>query len=189
MQAGELGDDHELSAYAREYANMVIDGEEWALTPEDVDLTKITFETSTRMQRQNGLFSVDQAGNETIRVSEKTHNRAGFEAIRETIRHELVHAYQHQSANCKIDHGDSFTRWVDELDLSGRCSTHYEVRPEDYKYSFYCTGDCGFIGGRYRWSKAVRYAIDGYQVCAHCESTLRVESQDGILTEIPETTA
>lgn len=184
--AGQLGDAHELSERARQYANDVIFGEEWSLTPEHIDLNRVTFETSTRMQRQHGVCSSDGSGNSTIRLSEQTYERAGFEAMEETVRHELVHAHQHQTPGVDPGHGDSFIQWVEPLDLSGRCSTHYEKQPEDYKYRFYCVQGCGFIGGRHRWSKAVGRAIRGKQVCGTCESELSVEGPNGVLDEVPE---
>lgn len=184
--AGHLGDSRTLSERAREYANYVINGEEWPLTPDHVDLSRVTFETSTRMDRQHGVCSYDGNGQSTIRLSETTYERAGFEAMKETIRHELVHAYQQQTAGVESGHGDSFTRWVEPLALSGRCSTHYDKSPGDYKYQFYCTQGCGFIDGRHRWSKAVAQAIRGDLVCGDCDSNLRVGGPDGTLEEVPE---
>jgi predicted SprT family Zn-dependent metalloprotease len=184
--AGHLGDAHELSERARQYANEVIFDNEWALTPDHVDLARVTFETSSRMQRKHGVCSADGSGNSTIRLSEKTYERAGFEAIKETIRHELVHAYQQQTSGVDPGHGDSFKQWVDPLNLSGRCSTHYDTQPEDYKYRFYCLQGCGFIGGRHRWSKAVQRAITGNLFCGECDSDLRVEGPNGVLDEVPE---
>ena len=184
--AGHLGDSHDLSERARQYANEVIFGDEWPLTADHVDLSRVTFETSTRMQRKHGVCSSDGAGNSTIRLSEKTFERAGFEAMEETIRHELVHAYQHQTSGVEPGHGDSFKEWVGPLNLSGRCSTHYDTQPEDYKYRFYCLQGCGFIGGRHRWSKGVQRAIRGNLVCGECDSDLRVEGPNGVLDEVPE---
>jgi predicted SprT family Zn-dependent metalloprotease len=184
--AGHLGDSHDLSKRAREYAATVINGEEWPLTPDHVDLSRVIFETSTRMERQHGVCSYDGHGQSTIRLSETTYERAGFEALKETIRHELVHAYQQQTTGVKPGHGESFTQLVGPLDLSGRCSSHYETPPDDYKYRFYCTQGCGFIGGRHRWSKAVARAIRGNLVCGDCDSDLRVDGPDGTLEEVPE---
>lgn len=183
---GHLGDAHELTERARAYANEVIFGDAWLLTPDHVDLSRLTFETSTRMDRQHGVCSYDGQGHSTIRLSETTYDRAGFEAMQETIRHELVHAYQQQTPGIDPGHGDSFTRWVDPLDLSGRCSSHYETQPDDYKYRFHCTQGCGFIGGRHRWSKAVAQAIRGDLVCGDCDSDLRVDGPDGTLEEVPD---
>jgi len=70
--AGDLGDSHELSEHARQYANAAIDGEEWPLTSSLVDLDCVTFETSTRMKRQHGVCSSDRDGHCTIRLSEQT---------------------------------------------------------------------------------------------------------------------
>lgn len=184
--AGELSDSHELSERARQYANAVIDGEEWPLTSSVVDLDCVTFETSTRMKRQHGVCSSDGDGYCTIRLSEQTYERADFTAMQQTIRHELVHCYQHQTDGVDPGHGESFKQWVDPLSLSGRCSTHYETQPEDYKYQFYCIQGCGFIGGRHRWSVAVRRAIRGTQVCGECDGELRVEGPRGSLDEVPE---
>lgn len=166
---GSLGDDHELSARARRYATEVVFGDAWPLTPAHVDLARVTFETSTRMQRKHGICSGNGDGTCTIRLSEKTHQRAGFSAMQETIRHELVHAHQYQREDTEMGHGASFQRWVDPLDLSGRCSHHYEPVAEDYTYTFHCA-NCGFIGGRYRMCKTVRAAQAGTLYCQQCDS-------------------
>jgi predicted SprT family Zn-dependent metalloprotease len=168
--AGELGDAHELSERVRTYATTVIIGDEWPLTASHVDLSRVIFETSTRMQRTHGVCSYDGRGKSTIRLSESTYERAGFAALKETIRHELVHAYQQQTAGVKTGHGESFTEWVEPLDLSGRCSHHYDTPPDDYKYRFDCTQGCGFIGGRRQMCKTVRRVARGETVCQDCGS-------------------
>ncbi len=166
---GALGDAHELSGRARRYANGVISGEEWPLTDAHVDLDRVTFETSTRMERKHGVCSADGSGDCTIRLSEKTAERAGFSALEETIRHELVHVFQRQTEGVETGHGESFKRWVEPLELSGRCSSHYTPREDDYAYTFHCAS-CGFIGGRYRMCKTVRAALDGALRCSLCGS-------------------
>lgn len=183
---GQLGDDHELSCRALEYANEVIVGETWPLTPQHVDLSRVDFETSTRMKRRHGVCTGDGTGNCTVRLSERTYDRAGFESITETIRHELVHVYQRQTDGVEPGHGESFERWVEPLELSGRCSSQYETTPEDFSYRLYCRNGCGFVGGRYRWSAVVRRAIADRQVCGNCKSPLRVETDEGVLQTIPE---
>lgn len=167
--SGALGDDHELSVRARRYANRVIADDEWPLTAEHVDLDRVTFETSTRMERKHGVCVADRTGHCTVRLSEKTVERAGFSAIKETIRHELVHVYQRQVEGVEMGHGESFKRWVDPLGLSGRCSNHYTPREDEYAYAFHCV-HCGFIGGRYRMCKTVRAAFDGALRCGLCDS-------------------
>lgn len=184
--AGEVSDSHELSRRAREYAADVIYGDEWPLNAEHVDLSRVTFETSTRMRRKHGVCSCTGTGDCTIRLSERTYQRAGFDSMKETVRHELVHVYQQQTEDVDAGHGPSFQRWVEPLSLSGSRSTHYEKQPEDFKYRFYCLDGCGFISGRHRWSVAVRRAINGKQVCGNCQSTLRVETANGVLDDVPD---
>lgn len=182
---GDLGDAHELSQRARKYANEVIYGEKWPLSSDHVDLSRVEFETSTRMKRRHGVCASDGDGNCTIRLSEETYERAGFESVTETIRHELVHVYQRQTDGVDTGHGQSFKQWVDPLDLSGRCSRQYEKQPGDYSYRFYCSNGCGFVGGRHRWSVVVQRAIEGSQICGSCQADIRVETDDGVLQRVP----
>lgn len=183
--AGDLGDSHALSARARRYANDVVVGDEWPLNSAHVDLDIVTFETSTRMKRKHGICTTNGDGTCTIRLSKKTADRAGFGAIEETIRHELVHVYQLQDDHATMGHGPSFERWVDPLALSGRCSEHYAITADDYAYSFHCS-TCGFIGGRYRMCKTVRAGISDALYCQQCESSdVEVRNERGVpLTEI-----
>ena len=177
--AGSLGDDSALSRQARRYANDVVFGEEWSLTTAHVDLATVTFETSRRMKRKHGVCTTSRDGGCTIRLSQKTADRAGFSAIKETIQHELVHVYQHQTDDIDLGHGDSFRRWVEPLELSGRCSQHYTPTKADYQYTFHCA-TCGFIGGRYRMCKTVRAAINNRLYCNECESgQIEVRNHEG----------
>ena len=91
---GGVADDHELSHRARDYGERVIRGDEWPL--DGVDLAKITWATSRRAKRRHGRCSYDGGGEVTITLTEHTYQRAGFEACKTTIRHELVHAWQYQ---------------------------------------------------------------------------------------------
>lgn len=175
--AGDLGDACDLSARARRYANAVVFGEEWPLAPEHVDIDGVTFETSTRMERKHGVCVGGTEGRCTVRLSQKTADRAGFSAIEETVRHELVHVLQFQTDGLEMGHGPSFRRWVDPLELSGRCSEHYTDAPADYAYTFHCP-NCGFVGGRYRMCKTVRAGLDGGLRCGDCESS-EIEIRDG----------
>jgi len=182
---GSLGDDHDLSVAARRYANAVVDSPEWPLTAAVVDLSLVTFETSRRMKRRHGVCVPESPGRCRIRLSTETRERAGMAAIRETIRHELVHCLQHQNPDCEIGHGPSFRRWVDPLNLSGRCSDHYDRTPGEYRYRLFCTAGCGFVAGRHRWSAVVERAIRGSQVCGNCRGDLRVEGPEGTWSESP----
>jgi predicted SprT family Zn-dependent metalloprotease len=183
--AGSLGDDAALSKRARRYANDVIFGNEWPLSTTHVDLTTVTFETSTRMKRKHGVCTTRSDERCTIRLSQKTADRSGFSAIKETIRHELVHVYQHQTDDLELGHGNAFKQWVEPLELSWRCSQHYTPTEDDYQYTFHCP-TCGFIGGRYRTCKTVRAAINDALYCNECTSEqIEVRNHDGIvLTDV-----
>jgi hypothetical protein len=91
---GSLADDHPLSERARAYGEWVVRGESWSLSA--VDLGSLTWATSTRAKRRHGRCVYADAADARITLSEHTADRAGFEGCRETIRHELVHAWQHQ---------------------------------------------------------------------------------------------
>jgi predicted SprT family Zn-dependent metalloprotease len=131
------------------------------------------------MRRKHGVCTTGSDGECTIRLSQRTADRAGFSAIEETIRHELVHAYQHQTDDLELGHGDAFKRWVEPLELSGRCSRHYTPAPDDYRYALYCA-TCGFIGGRHRMCKTVRAAINDQLYCNECQSgQIEVRNREG----------
>jgi len=91
---GTVADGHELTERAREYGEGVVRGDQWPI--DGVDLAAITWATSTRAKRRHGRCSYDGDGQVTITLTEHTHERAGFEACKKTIRHELVHTWQYQ---------------------------------------------------------------------------------------------
>lgn len=93
---GTLADDHELSRKARAYGERVVTGDRWPLDEDDVDRERLTWATSTRAKRRHGNASYEDDGRVTITVSEHTYDRGGFDACEGTVRHELVHAWQHQ---------------------------------------------------------------------------------------------
>ena len=206
--AGRLRDEHELSALARAYGEAVVEGDEWPLS--GVDLSKVAWATSTRARRKNGYCSYESDGRCTVSVGEHVYERAGFDACRETIRHELVHAWQHQHAGevaavggdhprvapdddtdadrvpIEPGHGPSFRAWVDPLDLAGRRSTPYEKTRSDYAYVFECPS-CGEWWGRHRLCKSVRQAAHGregsagYCYCVDCDSLVHLRAGDRYL--------
>lgn len=102
--AGGLADDHDLSRRARAYGEAVVRGGAWPLSA--LDLERIEWATSTRARRRNGWCRYAGDGGCTVTVGEHVRDRAGFEALRETIRHELVHAWQHQHAGDLAAIGD-----------------------------------------------------------------------------------
>lgn len=199
---GELADDHDLSARARAYGEAVVEGDRWPLS--ELDLGRVSWATSTRARRKNGSCTYGEDGRCTVSVAEHLADRAGFVACRETIRHELVHAWQHQHAGgvAAVDgrapelresgadvrvvrvepgHGPSFRAWVDPLDLEGRCAAHYERTPADYAYVYACP-TCGDWWGRHRLCRSVRQAAHGregsagYRYCVDCESLVHLRA-------------
>ncbi|MFD1642187.1 SprT-like domain-containing protein [Halohasta litorea] len=91
---GSVADGHELTERARSYGESVVRGDEWPI--DGVDLAAITWATSTRAKRRHGRCSYDGGGQVTITLTEHTYERAGFDACKKTVRHELVHAWQYQ---------------------------------------------------------------------------------------------
>lgn len=112
--SGSLGDDHPLSARARAYGESVLAGTRWPLSA--VDPAKLTWTTSRRAKRRHGRCAYAADGRATITLSEHTAERAGFEACRATVRHELVHAWQHQHRG---DVGVATDRGVVVVDADG----------------------------------------------------------------------
>jgi len=109
---GSLADDHELSARARRYGERVVSGTEWPIAA--VDCEQISWATSTRAKRRHGRCSYDGQGAVTITLTEHTYNRAGFEACKTTIRHELVHAWQYHHRGRRAIGTDSGVRFLPE---------------------------------------------------------------------------
>ena len=206
---GTLADDHDLSARARTYGEAVVEGERWPLS--DLDLECLAWATSTRARRKNGSCTYAEDGRCTVTVAEHVAERAGFAALEETVRHELVHAWQHQhdgavaaiadgvpevgvagadtdarAVRVEPGHGSSFRAWVDPLALEGRCATHYERTPGDYAYVYECPS-CGDWWGRHRLCKSVRQAAHGtagsagYCYCVACDSLVYLRAGDEYL--------
>lgn len=201
---GRLADDHELSERARAYGESVVQGDEWPLS--ELDLGRLEWATSTRSKRKNGYCAYESDGRCTVTMGEHVYEHAGFEACEETIRHELVHAWQHQHAGdlaavgdgpprirdgdatdggrtvrVEPGHGPSFRAWGDPLGLLGRCATPYERTPDDYAYVFECPS-CGDWWGRHRLCKSVRQAAHGtagsagYCYCVDCDSLVHLQA-------------
>jgi len=178
--AGNLGDENELSARARRYANTVLAEDDWPLSEADVDLSAVTFRTAMSARREHAVTNYDdETGRCTIVVSEKTAELAEFEDVEQAIRHELVHVHQFQTRGL-ADHGESFQRWVDELDLEGPCTRYRDNEGEDYTYRIHCE-NCGFITGRYELSKTVRSSVRSSAYCDACRGDVYVQTDKGRL--------
>ena len=180
MAQGKLGDDHEYTKRIREYANEVIHGDDWELS--DVDLSKVTFETRTKARRRHGVASFNGDGHVTVGISEHTIDNAGYEAMKDTVRHELVHVWQYQHKGEKVElsngriaqnispgHTGCWYAWEHIMDIQ-RTDHHYSKSPEDYKYRIWCTSCHGFITGKYRLCNTVKCHSENYPSYGWCPS-------------------
>ena len=173
---GRLDDDRDLSARARRYAAAVVRGEAWPLGAAHVDLARVTWGTSTRAERRHATTYHEGGGRCRVLVAAKTARRAGFDALRTTVRHELVHVHQFQTDGLEAGHGESFRGWVGPLALPGVRSDHYDVRPSEFRYRAWCTRCGAFVLGRYRMCDAVRDAARGRLRCGGCAGSLSVHT-------------
>lgn len=184
---GELGDDNLTTKQIRRYANAVVKLDEWPLA--DVDLEKVTFETRTRAKRRHGVFEEQGDGYSTIGISQHTIENADWENVKETIRHELVHAWQHQhkGERAELPNGDvvkdigvghtgSWYQWEDLMDVQ-RLNNHYDREPDDYRYILGCS-ECGDWIGRFRLSNLVREVAQGKRRCDSCGALLYLFDPD-----------
>jgi len=179
---GELGDDHKYTTRIREYANEVIHGDQWPL--DNVDLSKVTFETRTRAKKRLGVASYEGSGKVTVGISEYVIEKAGFEATKQTIRHELVHVWQYQHLgetvelpngttveNVDTGHKGCWYEWEGLMDVQ-RTGSCYERPPEEYKYQIWCASCHRFVNGKFRMCSTVRChseAHNGFGWCSDCD--------------------
>lgn len=156
---GELGDAHRYTPKIRQYANEVVNGDEW---PIEVDLNRITFETREQARGRHGV-TVSEFNEVRIGISEHTIDNAGFESVKSTIRHELIHAWQRQFSDAdektlpdgttvsEIESGhsdESWDVWSTLLDVE-RTHNHYTKSLSDYRYAVKCPV-CGASLGKHR---------------------------------------
>jgi predicted SprT family Zn-dependent metalloprotease len=136
----------------------------------EIDLSKIEITVTARMTRAWGKFKVKRSPEETeqqLRISRNAIDEHGFDEVKQTIRHEAVHAYQHQN-DYGLSHGFSFTRWCDEFDIS----VHKDNPSKEANYHIICE-NCGIVGKRQQRSKIVKNP-ERYK-CGKCGEKLRSE--------------
>ena len=178
MTQGALGDDHEHTERIREYANKVVHGDEWVLS--DLDLSKVTFETRKRAQSRHGVASYNGGDEVTVGISEHTIENAGFDAMRETIRHELIHVwqYQHKGETAELPNGTivddvstghtgCWYEWEEMIDVQ-RTNHHYSKSPDDYKYRIWCPSCHSFKNGKHRICSTVRCHSESHSGMGWC---------------------
>lgn len=125
----------DLSLWASRYAREV---------PLAVDLDPVEWTVTTRAKRRAGLCRYDgDSGAITIRLTWPAFEAFGPERFRGVIRHELIHAWEYQTAG-NAGHGERFRRQADRLDVSVRCPTFTTGR-----LRLVCE-DCDWTVGRHR---------------------------------------
>lgn len=151
----------ELLAVSKLYARDVV--ERHGLS---VDVTELDWEVSTRAKRRAGAVHHRDGVPLSISLTWAFFRAQGWEAMAETVRHELVHVHllnEHDDGS----HGDRFQRWATRL----RTGTHCE-RFSPPTWWIICT-DCGHRLARYRRSKLVEH-VGSYR-CGECGGELRRE--------------
>ncbi|WP_227377904.1 SprT family zinc-dependent metalloprotease [Haladaptatus halobius] len=132
---------------------------------------RIDWEISERTQRTAGVTTYDPQTDEiTISLTWDAYDSQGWEQFSETVRHELIHAWQYHEPG-EADHGRTFVRWTDVLDTSQHCE-----RFTAPKWWLVCE-DCGGRTARYRRSKTVRNP-EQYR-CSKCGGSIRVKEGGG----------
>lgn len=191
MDDGQLNGDDPVLHHIRRYANRVVKGDDWPL--EDIDLSKITFETRPRAKRRHGVSENYSDGTTTIGISQHSLENGDEEGIRELIRHELIHAWQNQHLGTTVElpngetvenvtrgHTGNWSTWEDLMDVQ-RTIDLYDRVPEQYKYVFGCS-ECDQWGGRFRLCKTIRQAVRGELNCT-CGGDIHIVDPDGLLAE------
>ena len=181
---GVLGDNHKYTPRIRQYANEVVYGSAWPISA--IDLSWIIFETRTRAKRRNGVCT-RKGEHIVIGVSEHVIRNAGFNAAKNVIRHELIHAWQHQHTNhspihpepnIRLSHiepghsDDAWGYWSKQLNVK-RTNSYYSKSITQYKYAMRCP-ECGNLIGKHRLCKSVRQATLGDVLCADCQEPMLV---------------
>lgn len=148
----------ELIEAAKEHA-----GEVAAEHFPEIDVDAIEWWVSTKATRSAGSCKKTRTGDIEIRLTWGAYQKFGWEEFTETIRHELIHAYEYRTRG-KSGHGTSFKMLAEKVDAPVHCRRFTEP-----KYIVYCTNDdCDTEMGRQKRSKVVKQP--GEYPCKHCGS-------------------
>lgn len=149
----------ELRSYARIYAERV---------DLDVDHDAVEWTVSNRARRRAGACSYDpETETVTIRLTWDAYREHGWRQFTDTIRHELVHAWEFQAFG-EAGHGERFREKAAAVDAPRHCEAFADPRLQ-----LGCRGDCGWGAGRHRASKPVR--DPGAYRCPDCGAGVVVE--------------
>jgi len=144
-------------------------------TPEEfeVDLSEIEITVTARMTRKWGSFRVKRSPSgeeQQLRISRNAIDEHGFDEVKQTIRHEAVHAHQHQEGY-GLSHDWTFRKWCDEFDIS----VHVDKPSSKANYHIICE-NCGIVGKRQQRSKIVKNP-ERYK-CGECGGKLHSEKNN-----------
>jgi predicted SprT family Zn-dependent metalloprotease len=153
-------------AVARRHAEQVLER-----TDMTVDLGVVEFDASRELKAKHGYHRANY-----VKLSLHTLERNGWESLLRTVRHELVHVWQHQhdafdegATGFAAAHGDSFERWADLL-----CVEKRSPQPAaDHRWRIYCPRCEQCVERHHRRGKTVNLALSGDLYCVGCgEATL-----------------
>jgi SprT-like protein len=134
----------------------------------ELPVERITWETSTRLQRSAGMAIYEHQSKEiTIRLSWDAYKVYGWEQFARVVRHELIHVWQY----CKYGeagHGSTFCQWTEALETDRHCERYAE--PKYWVICETCESRCP----RYRRSKIVKQP-ERYS-CGQCGSDISIEA-------------
>ncbi|GGL57177.1 SprT-like domain-containing protein [Halocalculus aciditolerans] len=145
-----------------------------------VDLDAVAFETSTRAKRRAGACTyqrpsdaavgtpIDDPPSVEIRLTWAAWEELGVDAMRDVLRHELLHAEQVQAYGTTT-HGPAFEARADELGVPLTCE-----RFAAPNYRLTCTACDAVVAERYRRSKLVSQSEKYRSSC--CQAGIDVET-------------
>jgi predicted SprT family Zn-dependent metalloprotease len=151
----------EFLAVSKLYARDVVD--RYELT---VDVDALDWEVSTRAKRRAGAVKHRDGRPEVVSLTWAYFETMGWDAMAETIRHELVHVHllnEHSDGS----HGERFRRLAETLRTGVHCERFAEPR-----WWIVCRS-CGQTLARYRRSNLVEN-VESYR-CSGCGGALRRE--------------
>lgn len=148
----------ELLSYSRLYAESV---------DLDVDHDAVEWEISKRARRRAGVCSYDaDSETVTIRLTWDAYREHGWRQFTNTIRHELVHAWEFQEHG-DAGHGERFRERAASVDAPRYCESFADPR-----LALACDDACEWRAGRHRASSPVKNP-GGYR-CPDCGAGIRV---------------
>lgn len=158
--------DAELIEAAKEYTEEVLSDPD--ILP-GLKSDVITWEVSHRMKTTAGKCISDGPNAVKIRMAWGAYEKFGWDEYAETIRHELIHAWEHVAGD-GMSHGAQFKAWIEPLETHRHCRKFSKP-----KYIIECTNPaCNARWERVKRSKIVKHT-SRYN-CGSCESDLIVRN-------------